>query len=183
MKNFTNQIDSACHKRLRVWETNDGGLYQLYADNFVANAGAGGSTFASDDISSVQYPRVKHSWGRDGVASDVGTVFRLISAASTNATSLKASAGTLYALYVGNTNAAARYFKLYNKASAPTVGTDTPVMTIMVPGNTAGAGVVVPLGPGADFSTGIAYATTTGAADSDTAAVAANEITANGVYV
>lgn len=29
------------------------------ADNFVANAGSGGSTFASDDISSVQYPRVK----------------------------------------------------------------------------------------------------------------------------
>lgn len=40
------------------------------ADNFVANAGSGGSTFASDDISSVQYPRVKPSWGADGAAVD-----------------------------------------------------------------------------------------------------------------
>ncbi len=40
------------------------------ADNFVSNAGSGGSTFASDDISSVQYPRVKPSWGADGSATD-----------------------------------------------------------------------------------------------------------------
>ena len=36
------------------------------ADNFVANAGSGGSTFASDDISSVQYPRLKIVHGADG---------------------------------------------------------------------------------------------------------------------
>lgn len=40
------------------------------ADNFVTNAGAGGSTFASDDISSVQHPRVKIEWGADGTAND-----------------------------------------------------------------------------------------------------------------
>lgn len=41
------------------------------ADNFVANAGSGGSTFASDDIGpGVQYPRVKPSWGADGSATD-----------------------------------------------------------------------------------------------------------------
>lgn len=40
------------------------------ADNFVTNAGSGGSTFASDDISSVHYPRVKPSWGADGAATD-----------------------------------------------------------------------------------------------------------------
>ena len=40
------------------------------ADNFVANAGSGGSTFASDDVSNVQYPRVKPSWGADGSATD-----------------------------------------------------------------------------------------------------------------
>lgn len=40
------------------------------ADNFVANPGAGGSTFASDDIAGVQYPRAKQSWGVDGVAVD-----------------------------------------------------------------------------------------------------------------
>jgi hypothetical protein len=40
------------------------------SDNFVANAGSGGSTFASDDIGSVQYPRVKISWGADGTANE-----------------------------------------------------------------------------------------------------------------
>jgi len=40
------------------------------ADNYVTSVGTGGSTFASDDISSVQYPRVKTSWGVDGVAVD-----------------------------------------------------------------------------------------------------------------
>lgn len=40
------------------------------ADNFVANAGAGGSTFASDDIGGVQHPRVKVEWGADGAAND-----------------------------------------------------------------------------------------------------------------
>lgn len=41
------------------------------ADNFVANAGSGGSTFAADDIGSVLYPRIKISAGADGAATDV----------------------------------------------------------------------------------------------------------------
>ena len=102
---------------------------------------------------------------------------RLISAASTNATSIKASAGTLYSLSITNVNAAICYVKLYNKASAPTVGTDTPVLVYGVPGNAAGAGHAVPVPTcGIAFSTGIALAITTGAADSDTGAVAANEV-------
>ena len=40
------------------------------ADNFVADAGSGGSTFAADDIGSVLYPRGKVVWGADGVAGD-----------------------------------------------------------------------------------------------------------------
>lgn len=40
------------------------------ADNFVTNPGSGGSTFAADDISSVYFPRVKLTWGVDGVAAD-----------------------------------------------------------------------------------------------------------------
>lgn len=41
------------------------------ADNFVANAGSGGSTFAADDISAVLHPRVKNEWGADGTVNDV----------------------------------------------------------------------------------------------------------------
>lgn len=40
------------------------------ADNFVANPGSGGATFAADDISGVLYPRVKLSVGADGNATD-----------------------------------------------------------------------------------------------------------------
>lgn len=40
------------------------------ADNFETDAGSGGKTFASDDISSVHYPRCKISLGADGSAAD-----------------------------------------------------------------------------------------------------------------
>jgi hypothetical protein len=40
------------------------------ADNYQTNSGSGGNTYASDDISSVHYPRVKISWGVDGSAVD-----------------------------------------------------------------------------------------------------------------
>lgn len=40
------------------------------ADNVTANAGAGGATFASDDIGGIQYARAKLSWGVDGSAVD-----------------------------------------------------------------------------------------------------------------
>jgi len=107
------------------------------------------------------------------------TMYKLISAASTNATNVKSSEGALYGVQVFNTNASARYLKLYNKASAPTVGTDTPVKVLTIPGNTAGSGLVIHFANGISFTTGIAFALTTGAADSDTGAVAANEIVTN----
>lgn len=107
------------------------------------------------------------------------TPYKLNSAASTNATSVKASSGQIYSIMCTNTNAAVRYLKLYNKASAPTVGTDTPVQTYAVPGATTGGGFVLSIPVGMAFSTGIAFAITTGAADSDTGAVALNEIIVN----
>lgn len=107
------------------------------------------------------------------------TISRVISAASTNATSVKGSAGQVYGWYLFNANAATRYLKLYNKASAPTVGTDTPVLTIPIPG---GSAANVEFTNGIPFATGIALALTTGVADSDTGAVAANEIVVNLLY-
>ncbi len=105
------------------------------------------------------------------------TPAKLISAATTNGTSVKASAGQVGYIMATNTNAAARFLKLYNKASAPTVGTDTPVHTFLIPGNTSG--FTINAGCGMEFTTGIAFAITTGVADSDNTAVAANEIVIN----
>lgn len=107
------------------------------------------------------------------------TPYKLNSAASTNATSVKASTGKVYSIVLTNQNAATRYVKFYNKSSAPTVGTDTPVWVCAVPGGSAGAGMVVALPMPLKFSTGIAFAITTGAADSDTGAVAANDVIVN----
>jgi hypothetical protein len=43
------------------------------ADNITLNAGSGGSTLATDDISGVQYQRVKITYGIDGTATDVSS--------------------------------------------------------------------------------------------------------------
>jgi len=96
------------------------------------------------------------------------------SAATTNATSVKASAGNLYAVVASNVGAAAAFLKLYNKASAPTVGTDVPILTIPI----AASGVVNLLFgvQGARLGTGIAFAITNLVADSDTTAVAAAQV-------
>jgi len=95
-------------------------------------------------------------------------------AATTNATSVKASAGTINTLIICNNATSKRYFKLYNKASAPTVGTDTPIITYMVP---PGETHELPTGAyGLRLTTGIAYAVTTGIAVSDATAVALNDL-------
>lgn len=104
---------------------------------------------------------------------------RLNSAATTNATVVKAGGAELYGWSLYNANAAVRYVKLYDKATAPTVGTDTPVIVLPVP---PGAAIAALGEQGIGFTRGLTFATTTGAADSDTAAVAANEIIVNLFY-
>jgi hypothetical protein len=96
------------------------------------------------------------------------------SAASTNATSVKTSVGTLLTVTAYNFNASARYLKIYSKASAPTVGTDVPVLTIKLP---PGETTTPNLGTyGVRIATGIAYAITANPADSDATAVAAGDV-------
>jgi hypothetical protein len=103
------------------------------------------------------------------------TAARLLSsAATTNAGVAKASGGSLSFFAGYNGNAAARYLKFYNKASAPTVGTDTPVLTFRLP--PASDFIVELPNGGAVFSTGIAYAITGAAADADTTAISSGDI-------
>jgi hypothetical protein len=93
-------------------------------------------------------------------------------AASTNATSAKASAGNAFKVAGYNAKASVVYLKLYNKASAPTVGTDTPFMTIPL----AASAVFNIDFAELYFSTGVAYGFTTDAADNGTTALAAGDI-------
>ena len=105
----------------------------------------------------------------------------LVSAATTNATNVKASAGQVYGITAFNLNAAPRYLKLHNTAGAPTAGTGV-TDTFLIPGNTAGAGLVLNIDKGIVFSTGIAFTLVTGIADTDATAVALNEIVLNIYY-
>jgi hypothetical protein len=96
---------------------------------------------------------------------------RVAAAGTTNATSVKATAGTLKGWYLFNSATSLRYVKFYDKASAPTVGTDTPAFTLPLPAS-SGSNVRLPI----DFLVGIAYAITGAVADNDTTAVSANDV-------
>jgi hypothetical protein len=107
------------------------------------------------------------------------TVSRFLSAASTNALNAKASAGQVYGWSLQNNTATARFVKLYNKATSPTVGTDTPFMTLMVPPN-SGNNLLGEIG--IPFSLGISVAITANPADSDTTVVGSNDVIFNLFY-
>lgn len=121
------------------------------------------------------------------LVSDVGATsgglskVHLVSAATTNATNVKASAGQVYAITAFNLNASPRYLKLHNTAGTPTAGSGV-TDTFLIPGNTSGAGLVINFDKGIAFSTGIALTIVTGIADTDATAVAANEIVLNIYY-
>lgn len=110
------------------------------------------------------------TWDRNKKPSAVARL--MSSAATTNATSAKASAGDVFTIVGENVAATVLYLKLYNKATAPTVGTDTPFLTLALKATSAFSFTF----PALYFSTGIAYALTVGAADADTTAVAAGDI-------
>jgi hypothetical protein len=90
------------------------------------------------------------------------------SSGTTNATSVATAAADIFSIWVYNGNAAVRYLKIYNLAVAPTVGTSVPVLVIPLPPSQL---TQVSWAKGLYLSTGLAYALTTGAATSDTAAV------------
>lgn len=96
-----------------------------------------------------------------------------------SASNVKASAGNVGGWYLFNNASSPRYVKLYNKATGPTVGSDTPKMTIGIPANSAAN---VEYSKGIYFDTGIGWAATTGVADADTGAPGANEVIGNLLY-
>lgn len=101
--------------------------------------------------------------------------FRLPSSAATNNNAvIKASQGQVYFIVAYNSNAAVRFLKLYNKATAPAPATDTPVISLPIPPN---GGVAIEVGLGANlFPLGIGFALVTGAADNDNTSVGAADI-------
>lgn len=165
-------------QRANVQVSNKGVLLSSISDgtsNVIASlsvAGADGSS--NSQVALNTYSRVSRyngtSWDRNRKPNATSRIPS--SANSTNATSAKATAGDLCNVNGYNSSATVTYLKFYNKATAPTVGTDVPVLTIPLP-------PLLAFSYSLDsfyFSTGIAYGLTTDAADAGTTAVAAGAI-------
>jgi hypothetical protein len=121
-----------------------------------------GSALAGDV--SIQYRA-----GATGAAS----ITKLISAATTNPTVMKASAGKIIGYQLQNTTASIVYVKMHNIATTPTAGTTPVLFPIAIPAN---GKAEMSFEGGLSFPTGIALTTVTGAADADATSVAANAI-------
>ena len=97
---------------------------------------------------------------------------------STNATSVKASAGTVFNMIIHNTHGgggggSSITVRFYDKATAPTVGTDVPMIIIHVGSSTSKE---VNFTSGITFTNGIAYALTAGDSLLDATAVDADGV-------
>lgn len=100
--------------------------------------------------------------------------YRLLSAlASTNGANIKSGLGTVTRVSGYNAKATPVYLKLYDKATAPTVGTDTPRKTRYLPASSA-----FDFHMDDYFGAGIGIALTGAAADADTTALLAGDILA-----
>jgi hypothetical protein len=108
------------------------------------------------------------------------TAYFLNSAASTNGALVITGTSGLQFLYATNEGASPAYIKLYNKATAPTVGTDIPEMIIPVPAAVSGVVGVANPNTGsfvsARFPLGLGIAITRNAVHTDTTAVGAGEV-------
>jgi hypothetical protein len=106
--------------------------------------------------------------GNVGIAQSGAAVTyqKFISATTTNATAVSSVPANISILHMENSGDGVRYVKLYNKASAPVVGTDVPLITIGIPA-VSSSSFTLPALIGIDFSIGISFAITLGAADTD----------------
>lgn len=103
------------------------------------------------------------------------TQFRRVSTADTNLANVKSSAATLYQVIAYNSSAATKYVKIYNKATAPTLASDTPYLTIPIPATTMVNHPIV-ADIGGVMGTGLSIAITGGLPDTDATAVAAGDV-------
>lgn len=144
-------------------------------------------TYATEPIPAAQVSATQPVSGTVTATVTAGTVNPVVpatpyfvnSAATTNGALIITGTSGLQAFYATNEGASAAYVKLYNKATAPTVGTDVPEMIITVPAAVGGVpGVaMLPIGfSGFRFALGLGIAITRNAVFSDTTAVGANEV-------
>lgn len=92
---------------------------------------------------------------------------------------IKGTAGQVYGWNITNFRTTTVYVKFYNDTAANViVGTTTPLFTLAIPGNSSDDTMLAQSlgGMGIAFSAAITWAATTGLADNDTGAPAANDV-------
>lgn len=111
------------------------------------------------------------------------TVKSYISVNNTTAVVVKATYGSVYSIDAFNNSTTLAYVKLYNSATA-VCGTDIPVARYLIPFGTssAGGGFNVSNINGDVYPGGVSMCITTGIADNDTGAPAANAYIVNVHY-
>jgi hypothetical protein len=144
----------------------------LTANQSVNNNQWNGAALASPDANSyVISPNA--ATATSGAAA---SACNILSAASTNATSCKGSAGNLYGYEIYNTSTTVYYLRLYNLASAPTCSSATGfIRTIPIPPASAAGGVggaVSNYSVPVNFGTGIGYCITAGSSSTDNTSAA-----------
>jgi len=176
------------------------------SDNASIVAGIGTYNAAADEVAysgdttKVQLMRLVHVSGSEGsktltevvgvsgspaaaavtVQQPVVSTHHLVTAATTNAASVKASAGTLKSVHVSSARATRLYVKFHNTAGTPTAGSGVVLVVSCQAG--LDRDFVLPDG-GRSFATGIGITVVTGMADSDATAVAAEDAVIEVCYV
>lgn len=175
-----------------AWELSVNGLKRIRVRATARTSGTQSwrfvlGTYATEPIPAAQVSATQPVSGTVTATVTAGTVSPVVpatpyfvnSAASTNGALILTGTSGLQSFYATNTGATAAFVKLYNKATAPTVGTDVPEMIVYVPAAVAGVpGVAtLPIGfAGFRFALGLGIAITGAVADSDTTAVAAGQV-------
>lgn len=103
------------------------------------------------------------------------TPYHLLSTASTNATNIKPTAGTLCSVVVINPTSTVYDLRFYDSAAAPPTCSSATgvVLNLPVPASTTGSGFVIPWHHGQKFVSGIGFCLTGAVADNDNTAAAA----------
>lgn len=130
-----------------------------------------------DSASGNLYEQIYGTWVLAGNISGGATelpsqIYRRVAAASTNLGVIKVGAGIVTGWKIYNNAQYPVFVKLFDKATNPALGTDTPAQLI---GINAGETEVEPPGPGTQYNNGIAIAVTKQIDDLDTTAVAAKD--------
>lgn len=110
------------------------------------------------------------------LATGIATPAQFIAAGTTSdATVVKNTSGTVWAVAAWNVNASVRFVKLYDLATTP-ANTNVPVQTYAVPSVTNGATLVIPVPVGMKFNNGIGFRITNSAAVADNTSCTAGDV-------